>query len=137
MMKESFMTVPPDPRIVRTSNCEIAYREVGDGPALVAFHGGGPGASGWGNFGANVADFSARHRVIVPDLPGWGGSRVIVEDGTWPEVVIDALAEFLQEIDVSSRAPARQLGGRWCRAPDRHPLPRSGGQAGADGAVAR
>ena len=39
---------------------------------------------------------------IVPDLPGWGGSRVIVENGTWPEVVIDALAEFLEEIGVSS-----------------------------------
>jgi pimeloyl-ACP methyl ester carboxylesterase len=101
-MKESSMTVSPDPQVVRTSKCEISYREVGEGPAFVTFHGGGPGASGWGNFGSNVADFSDRYRVIVPDLPGWGGSRVIDDDGTWPEVVIDAIAEFLQEIGVSS-----------------------------------
>ncbi len=93
--------VPPDPKVVRTSTCEISYREVGEGPALVVFHGGGPGASGWGNFGANVADFSDRYRVIVPDLPGWGGSRVVDDVGTWPEVVIDAIAEFLAAIGVS------------------------------------
>lgn len=96
------MSVPPEPKLVRTSTCEISYREVGDGPALVVLHGGGPGASGWGNFGSNTAAFSDRYRVIVPDLPGWGGSRVVSDDGTWPEVVIDALAAFLGEIGVAS-----------------------------------
>jgi pimeloyl-ACP methyl ester carboxylesterase len=64
------MSVLPVPKLVRTSTCEISYREVGEGPALVVLHGGGPGASGWGNFGSNTPAFSDRYRVIVPG-PRW------------------------------------------------------------------
>ena len=46
------------------------------GASVVVFlHGSGPGASGYSNFKKNVDAFvAAGHRVVVPDLPGFGYS---------------------------------------------------------------
>ncbi len=53
-------------------------------PPLVLLHGGGPGASGWSNFGQNVAGLAEHFRVLVLDQPGYGRSdKPIVEDGVW------------------------------------------------------
>jgi 4,5:9,10-diseco-3-hydroxy-5,9,17-trioxoandrosta-1(10),2-diene-4-oate hydrolase len=53
----------------------IAYTEQGSGPAVILLHGGGPGAFGVSNFSRNIeALANAGHRVIVPDLPGYGQS---------------------------------------------------------------
>lgn len=61
-------------RFVRVGGVNVRYHEAGTGEPLVLLHGGGPGASGWSNYSRNV-DFLARHfRVLVPDLPGFGGS---------------------------------------------------------------
>ena len=51
----------------------------GGGPTqpvpLMLLHGGGPGASGAGNFARNIDAFAAAgYRVLVPDLPGYGRS---------------------------------------------------------------
>ncbi|MBK7989370.1 MAG: alpha/beta fold hydrolase [Comamonadaceae bacterium] len=37
-------------------------------------HGGGPGASGLSNYARNIDALASRFRVLVPDLPGYGGS---------------------------------------------------------------
>jgi 4,5:9,10-diseco-3-hydroxy-5,9,17-trioxoandrosta-1(10),2-diene-4-oate hydrolase len=52
----------------------IFVSETGTGPAVVLLHGGGPGASGVSNFSKNIAALAGGHRVIVPDLPGYGRS---------------------------------------------------------------
>lgn len=51
------------------------YHEAGEGPAVILLHGAGPGASGLSNFRKNVEALSAKHRVIVPDFPGFGESE--------------------------------------------------------------
>jgi 2-hydroxy-6-oxonona-2,4-dienedioate hydrolase/4,5:9,10-diseco-3-hydroxy-5,9,17-trioxoandrosta-1(10),2-diene-4-oate hydrolase len=82
----SLMTKTIDPEDVRTievGEAQISYHDVGSGPVLLCIHGGAPGATGWGNFGHNVAAFSKRFRTLVVDLPGFGGSdRVAAEAGT-------------------------------------------------------
>ncbi|WP_425427048.1 4,5:9,10-diseco-3-hydroxy-5,9,17-trioxoandrosta-1(10),2-diene-4-oate hydrolase [Actinophytocola xinjiangensis] len=52
----------------------LHYHEQGTGEALVLLHGGGPGASGWSNFGPNLPVFAQRFRTLVVDQPGFGGS---------------------------------------------------------------
>lgn len=48
--------------------------EAGSGYPVILLHGGGPGASGLSNYSRNI-DALARHfRVLVPDMPGYGGS---------------------------------------------------------------
>lgn len=85
----------PDSRFVDTGGTRIHYREAGDGPPLILIHGGGPGASGWSNWNRNVAALAASHRVIVPDLPGFGLSserpRGTVFPGWWATPMLGLL----------------------------------------------
>src|SRR5262249_36332683 len=46
----------------------------GKGPALLMLQGGGPGATGMSNFIRNIPALADHFRVIVPDMPGYGGS---------------------------------------------------------------
>lgn len=61
-------------RFVRVGDVNVRYHEVGSGAPLLLLHGGGPGASGWSNYSRNVEFLAKRFRVLVPDLPGFGGS---------------------------------------------------------------
>ncbi|MFC8042506.1 alpha/beta fold hydrolase [Nocardia sp. NPDC057353] len=63
----------------RVGDREIYYTEAGSGPAVVLLHGGGPGASGTSNYSRNIAALARDFRVIVPDLPGYGGSTKRVD----------------------------------------------------------
>jgi pimeloyl-ACP methyl ester carboxylesterase len=49
----------------------VVWRTWGDGPPVVLLHGG---AGSWQHWIRTVPAFSGTHRVIVPDLPGFGES---------------------------------------------------------------
>ncbi|MFJ1805678.1 MULTISPECIES: FAD-dependent monooxygenase [unclassified Streptomyces] len=51
---------------------EIYVAETGEGAPVLLLHGGGPGASGVSNYTRNVGELAKEHRIIVPDLPGYG-----------------------------------------------------------------
>lgn len=59
---------------VRVGGKDIFYAEAGTGAPLLMLHGGGPGASGVPNYERNIAELACHFRVIVPDMPGYGGS---------------------------------------------------------------
>lgn len=59
---------------IRVAGKDIHYAEAGAGKPLVLLHGGGPGASGMSNYERNMAELARHFRVIVPDMPGYGGS---------------------------------------------------------------
>jgi 4,5:9,10-diseco-3-hydroxy-5,9,17-trioxoandrosta-1(10),2-diene-4-oate hydrolase len=52
----------------------LHFYEAGDGPPVVMLHGGGPGASAWGNFGRNLPVFAEHYRTLLVDQPGFGDS---------------------------------------------------------------
>lgn len=52
----------------------VQYLDVGAGPAVVLLHGSGPGTTAATAWAPLVAALSERHRVIAPDLLGFGGS---------------------------------------------------------------
>ena len=56
---------------VSTDEGFAVWREWGSGPALVMLHGG---AGSWCHFFRQIRFFARDHRVIVPDLPGFGDS---------------------------------------------------------------
>jgi len=60
---------------------KLHYHDVGAGPVLLCIHGGAPGATGWGNFGCIADALSARYRLLIVDLPGYGKSAVPAGDG--------------------------------------------------------
>lgn len=61
-------------RVIKAGNRNIHVSESGKGYPVVMLHGGGPGASGLSNYSRNIAALSESFRVIVPDMPGYGGS---------------------------------------------------------------
>ncbi|WCT72164.1 alpha/beta fold hydrolase [Sphingomonas naphthae] len=65
----------PPVNIVEVLSAKIAYHDVGEGDAVIMIHGGGPGATGYSNYSRNIGPLSQSNRVIVIDLPGYGGSE--------------------------------------------------------------
>jgi 2-hydroxymuconate-semialdehyde hydrolase len=50
------------------------YLEMGSGEPVLLVHGSGPGVSAATNWSPNIAPLAERHRVIAPDLIGFGQS---------------------------------------------------------------
>jgi pimeloyl-ACP methyl ester carboxylesterase len=91
----------PDTKVFETSEAQISYRDLGDGPPLLLLHGGGPGATGMGNFGGNAPGLSERFRVIIPDHPGFGASRLVTDSGaTYRAVSAKAMAELIEGLGI-------------------------------------
>jgi len=73
---------------------EVNYVDLGDGPALVFFH--GLGAS-WQSWLENLPEFARDHRVVAMDFPGFGYSETAVGEisieyyASWAYRLLDAL----------------------------------------------
>jgi 4,5:9,10-diseco-3-hydroxy-5,9,17-trioxoandrosta-1(10),2-diene-4-oate hydrolase len=64
----------PESKFSKVGGKAVHYVELGQGEPLMLLQGGGPGASGWSNYNRNAAALAAKYRVIIPDIPGYGGS---------------------------------------------------------------
>jgi pimeloyl-ACP methyl ester carboxylesterase len=68
-------------RSLVVNGSRVNYVEMGEGPPLVLVH----GLSGcWQNWLENIPRFARRHRVIAPDLPGFGESELPHEEISIP-----------------------------------------------------
>lgn len=63
-----------EPKRVTAAGAPLTYYEAGEGEATILIHGGGPGAGGVSNYRRNIGPLSEKRRVVVVDLPGYGGS---------------------------------------------------------------
>lgn len=93
--------VPPFGRSVAVrGGLKIHWREEGSGPPVILIHGSGPGAGGYANFEGNMSAIAAAgHRVLVPDMIGFGWSDK--PDDDYPlSLFIDTLTDFLDALDV-------------------------------------
>jgi 4,5:9,10-diseco-3-hydroxy-5,9,17-trioxoandrosta-1(10),2-diene-4-oate hydrolase len=70
------------------------------GPPVVLLHGGGPGASAWSNFGANLPVFATRFRTLMIDQPGFGRSARPPVTGNYFTFAADAVAGLLSELGI-------------------------------------
>ncbi len=71
-----------------------------DGLPVVLLHGGGPGASGWSNFGRNLPVFARRFRTLLVDQPGFGQSDRPPVTGNYFTFAADALAGLLKTLGI-------------------------------------
>jgi len=81
-------------RFVDAADGRVHYQELGEGPAVILIHGGGPGAYGYSNYRKNVGPLSQRNRVIVMDLPGYGQSAKRAQ----PDGLVVSLANAVRDI---------------------------------------
>jgi 4,5:9,10-diseco-3-hydroxy-5,9,17-trioxoandrosta-1(10),2-diene-4-oate hydrolase len=99
---------PPDAaatsRFAEAAGMRLHYHEAGPaGPAegrlpVVLLHGGGPGASAWSNFAANLPAFADRFRTLMIDQPGFGRSDRPPVTGNYFGFAADAVAGLLTEL---------------------------------------
>ena len=99
------MTEPAETsRFADAAGLRLHYHEAGpadpDGLPVVLLHGGGPGASGWSNFGRNLPVFAGRFRTLLVDQPGFGQSGRPPVTGNYFTFAADALAGLLKTLGI-------------------------------------
>ena len=71
----SAVTTRTSPEIALTVDVDgIAtnYHDVGEGSPVVLIHGSGPGVTAWANWRLTLPELARHHRVIAPDVLGFG-----------------------------------------------------------------
>ena len=96
---------PPRGKTVQVGNLDLHYHDhapaEGNRETVVFVHGSGPGASGYSNFKQNVPAFvAAGHRVLVPDLPGFGYSSKPTDIDYTTDFFVDALVGLLDGLGI-------------------------------------
>jgi 4,5:9,10-diseco-3-hydroxy-5,9,17-trioxoandrosta-1(10),2-diene-4-oate hydrolase len=116
------VTAPPaDPaaagHFAEAAGMRLHYHEAGPPDAggrapVVLLHGGGPGASAWGNFGRNLPAFAGRFRTLLVDQPGFGQSDRPPVTGNYFTFAADALAGLLSTLGIGrAHLVGNSLGG--------------------------
>lgn len=65
-----------EPRTVQAAGHTVAYLDGGEGEPFLLLHGFGGSRDNWTRFAAH---FTADHRVVAPDLPGFGESTHLAD----------------------------------------------------------
>lgn len=88
---------------VRVNGVELFVTDTGgNAPPVVMLHGGGPGASGVSNYSRNIDALAQSHRVIVPDMPGYGRSTKFVDHRDPFGYLADAIRGLMDELSLST-----------------------------------
>ena len=97
------MTRADSEHTVRVKGADIFVADTGgDGPTVVMLHGGGPGASGVSNYSRNIDALAQSHRVIVPDMPGYGRSTKHVDHSDPFGYLADMIRGLLDEMGIAT-----------------------------------
>lgn len=67
-----------NPEIARTlvaGGVTTNFHDQGEGPPVLLIHGSGPGVSAWANWRLVLPELATRHRVLAPDMAGFGFSE--------------------------------------------------------------
>ena len=100
MATSSTLTEEGTSKYATVDGVKVHYNEAGSGAPVVMLHGGGPGASGWSNFGTNVGPLSERFRVILMDLPGFGKSDPVVVTGPRAAYNARIVSGLLKQLEI-------------------------------------
>jgi 4,5:9,10-diseco-3-hydroxy-5,9,17-trioxoandrosta-1(10),2-diene-4-oate hydrolase len=87
---------------IKVAGKPIFVAEAGIGPPVVMLHGGGPGASGVSNYSRNIDALAAHFRVVVPDMPGYGGSAKGVDQADPFGYLADMIRGLLDELAIDT-----------------------------------
>jgi pimeloyl-ACP methyl ester carboxylesterase len=87
----------------------VVWREFGEGPPLVLLHGG---HGNWMHWARSIDALSARHTLLVPDLPGFGDSDPLpgpVHDPDRLERLVETVIGTLNQL-VGGKTPVALAG---------------------------
>lgn len=87
-------------RTVDVGGVATNYHDLGDGPPVLLVHGSGPGVSAWANWRTVLPVLARRHRVVAPDVLGFGYTQRPPDVAYGPDVWLDHLLGFLDALDL-------------------------------------
>ncbi|MFF2505470.1 4,5:9,10-diseco-3-hydroxy-5,9,17-trioxoandrosta-1(10),2-diene-4-oate hydrolase [Streptomyces sp. NPDC058067] len=100
----STLTYENTSRTVKAAGLNLHYHEAGpdnpDAPVVILLHGGGPGASGWSNFGRNLPVFAEHFRTLLVDQPCYGASDKPELPKNFFSFAADAVAALMDELGI-------------------------------------
>lgn len=70
------------------------------GEAVLLLHGSGPGVSAWANWRNQLAPFAERHRVVAPDLVGFGYTEIRDDQEYSREVWLRQIVDLLDALEI-------------------------------------
>lgn len=70
------------------------------GKAVLLLHGSGPGVSAWANWRNQLAPFAERHRVVAPDLVGFGYTEIRDDQEYSREVWLRQIVDLLDALEI-------------------------------------
>jgi 4,5:9,10-diseco-3-hydroxy-5,9,17-trioxoandrosta-1(10),2-diene-4-oate hydrolase len=92
-------------RTAKAAGLTLHYHEAGPAdpgtPVVIMLHGGGPGASGWSNFGRNLPVFARTFRTLLVDQPCFGRSDKPELDKDYFSYSADAVAALMDELGIT------------------------------------
>jgi pimeloyl-ACP methyl ester carboxylesterase len=77
--------VPEIGNSITLDGVNINYHDRGQGDAVLLIHGSGPGVTAWANWRLVLPALAATHRVIAPDMAGFGYTQTPPEYQTSPD----------------------------------------------------
>jgi 2-hydroxymuconate-semialdehyde hydrolase len=89
-------------KIVLVDGLVTSYLEAGQGDPVVLLHGGEFGVSAEFGWEHNIAALAAHHRVLAPDMLGFGGTAKVVDFNDGRGMRIRHIARFCEVLDVES-----------------------------------
>src|SRR5438093_13714072 len=112
MVAISPITAESTSRFVTAKGTRIHFNEAGTGSAVVMFHGGGPGATGWSNFNRNIGPLAEKHRVILVDQPGYGQTDYLGNQVPFAQQSANTIRDLLDELGIDKCTPVgNSMGG--------------------------
>ena len=83
-----------------TGRFETNFHDQGDGFPLLMIHGSGPGVSAWANWRGVIPSLAGKHRVIAPDMVGFGFTERPEGFSYNLEAWVDQLISLLDALDI-------------------------------------
>lgn len=85
-------------RTVDVGGVATNYHDLGEGPPVLLIHGSGPGVSAWANWRTVLPALARSHRVLAPDVLGFGYTHRPPHVAYGPDVWLDHLLGFLDAV---------------------------------------
>ena len=89
-------------KTIEVDGLATSYLEAGQGDPVVLLHGGEYGATAELGWERNIAALAAHHRVLAPDMLGFGNSAKVVDFNDGRGMRIRHVARFCTELGIES-----------------------------------
>jgi 2-hydroxymuconate-semialdehyde hydrolase len=89
-------------RRIRAAGFETNYHDLGTGDPVLLIHGSGPGVTAWANWRLTMPALARTHRVIAPDMAGFGYTERVPGTQYGMDLWVEHLVGLLDALDIGA-----------------------------------